>query len=194
MTPSLTLFDVAHFRFCREGGGQQISPGNRSGGSRHRRGGHAATAWRSARVSRPRRLARPPGLPRSSQTPVSEVFVLAKLTPKRRRPIGQAFGLGQRPAPSAGAFRGGVQRTTAQHQKAGSTVELSGEHGGISRVSLDWVEEPNACIECRVDAYPHLGARTRPAPTNGDSTGSAITARAGRRDWNGCRRLRMKAR
>ena len=115
-------FDVAHFRFCREGGGQQIGPGNRSGGSRHRRGGHAANAWRSARVSGPRRLARPPGLPRSSQTPVSEEFVLAKLTPKRRRPIGQAFGRGQetraqrgylggvrRPAPSAGAFQGGVQ-------------------------------------------------------------------------------------
>jgi hypothetical protein len=45
-------------------------------GSRHRRGGNAATAWRSARVSRPRRLARPTGLPRSSQTQVSEVFVL----------------------------------------------------------------------------------------------------------------------
>jgi hypothetical protein len=108
---SLARFDVAHFRSCREGGCQQISPGNRSGGSRHRREGHAATAWRwarvfrprghaahawrSARVSGPRRLARPPGLPRSSQTPVSEVFVLAKLTPKRRRPIGQAFGRGQ---------------------------------------------------------------------------------------------------
>jgi hypothetical protein len=74
-------FDVAHFRFCGEGGGQQISPGNRIGGSRHRRGGHAATARRSARVSRPRRLARPTGLLRSLKPQVSEVFVLAKLTP-----------------------------------------------------------------------------------------------------------------
>jgi hypothetical protein len=48
---------------------------------RHRRGDDGATAWRSARVSRPRRLARPTGLPRSSQSQVSEVFVLAKLTP-----------------------------------------------------------------------------------------------------------------
>jgi len=39
--------------------------------------------------------------------------------------------------------------------KAGSTVEISGEHGGISHVSFDWVEEPNACIDCRVDPYPH---------------------------------------
>jgi hypothetical protein len=53
-TPSLALFDVAHFRSCPEGGGQQISSGNRSGGGRHRRRGHAANARRSARVARPR--------------------------------------------------------------------------------------------------------------------------------------------
>jgi hypothetical protein len=35
---SLARFDVAHFRFCREGRSQKISPGNRSVGSRHRRG------------------------------------------------------------------------------------------------------------------------------------------------------------
>jgi hypothetical protein len=68
--------------------------------------GHAANAWRSARVSGPRRLARPSGLPRSSQTPVSEEFVLAKFTPKRRRPIGQAFGRGQ----ETRAQRGSVGR------------------------------------------------------------------------------------
>ena len=43
----------------------------------------------------------------------------------------------------------GLYRTTA-----GSTVELSGTHGGISRVLFDWLEESNACIECRVDPYP----------------------------------------
>jgi hypothetical protein len=44
-------FDVANFRSCRARDGHQISPGNRSGGGRHRRRGHAATAWRSARVA-----------------------------------------------------------------------------------------------------------------------------------------------
>jgi hypothetical protein len=38
--------------------------------------------------------------------------------------------------------------------KAGSTVELTGMSGGISRVSFDWLEEPNACIECHVDVTP----------------------------------------
>jgi hypothetical protein len=111
-------FEVAHFRFCREGGSQQISPGNRSGGSRHRRRGHAATARRSARVSRPQRLARPTGLPRSSQSQVSEVFVLAKLTPNEGDLSVKHLGGVRRPAPSAGAFQSGVQQTTAQHQKA----------------------------------------------------------------------------
>jgi hypothetical protein len=32
--------------------------------------------------------------------------------------------------------------------KAGSTVEISGKHGGIYRVAFDWVEEKNACIDC----------------------------------------------
>lgn len=39
--------------------------------------------------------------------------------------------------------------------KAGSTVELSGDYGGISHVSFNWFEEQNACIECHVDPYPH---------------------------------------
>ena len=38
--------------------------------------------------------------------------------------------------------------------KAGSFVEISGKHGGISAVEFDWFEEPNACIDCTVDPYP----------------------------------------
>lgn len=37
---------------------------------------------------------------------------------------------------------------------AGSTVELSGRNGGISLVNFDWLEEPNACIDCQADPYP----------------------------------------
>lgn len=35
----------------------------------------------------------------------------------------------------------------------GSLMEISGQHGGISRVEFDWLEE-DACADCRVDAYP----------------------------------------
>lgn len=38
--------------------------------------------------------------------------------------------------------------------EAGSTVKLSGLGGGISRVSFDWLEEPDACCDCSVDPYP----------------------------------------
>ena len=92
-------------------GAEHISPGNRSGGSRHRRGGHAATARRSARVSRPRRLARPTGLPRSSQTQVSEVFVLAELTPNEGDLSVKHLGGVRRPAPSAGSCLGRGQES-----------------------------------------------------------------------------------
>jgi hypothetical protein len=71
---------------------------------------------RSARVSRPRRLARPTGLPRSSQTQVSEVFVLAKLTPNEGDLSVKHLGGVRRPVPSACEFQGGVEQTTAQHQ------------------------------------------------------------------------------
>ena len=37
--------------------------------------------------------------------------------------------------------------------KAGSCVEISGKHFGISNVEFDWFEE-DACIECDVDPYP----------------------------------------
>jgi hypothetical protein len=67
----------------------------------HRRGCHAVTARRSARVSRPRRLARPTGLPRSSQTQVSEVFVLAKLAPNEGDLSVKHLGGVRRPAHSA---------------------------------------------------------------------------------------------
>lgn len=36
----------------------------------------------------------------------------------------------------------------------GSEVRISGEHSGKVVCWFDWVEEPNACIECRVDPYP----------------------------------------
>jgi hypothetical protein len=76
--------------------------------------GHAATACRSARVSGPRRLARPTGLPRSSQTPVSEVFVLAELTPNAADLSVKHLGGVRRPAPSAGSSLGRGQETRAQ--------------------------------------------------------------------------------
>ena len=37
---------------------------------------------------------------------------------------------------------------------AGSSVRISGHHAGISQVSFDWLEEPNACSECSANAYP----------------------------------------
>ncbi len=40
---------------------------------------------------------------------------------------------------------------------AGSTVSISGLHGGRSRVEFDWCEEPNACPDCRVRAYEDDG-------------------------------------
>lgn len=40
--------------------------------------------------------------------------------------------------------------------QAGSTVEISGEHSGISRVEFDWFEEDNACSECEVQLYPEF--------------------------------------
>jgi len=43
----------------------------------------------------------------------------------------------------------GMYRTAA-----GSTVEISGEHGGIATVDFDWFEEPEACYDCVVEAYP----------------------------------------
>ena len=36
--------------------------------------------------------------------------------------------------------------------KRGSTVTISGKHGGISRVDFDWCEE-DACIDCEPRAY-----------------------------------------
>ena len=38
----------------------------------------------------------------------------------------------------------------------GSTMEISGTRGGISRVDFDWLEE-GACLDCRVRAYEHDG-------------------------------------
>lgn len=40
--------------------------------------------------------------------------------------------------------------------KAGSLVVVSGTHSGISTVEFDWLEEPNACIECQANPYPEL--------------------------------------
>ena len=38
---------------------------------------------------------------------------------------------------------------------AGSTVEISGEHSGISRVEFDWLEE-GGCIDCQPHAYSEI--------------------------------------
>ncbi len=44
--------------------------------------------------------------------------------------------------------------------KAGSTMTISGKHGGISDVSFDWVEEDNACVDCQPDPYDEDGYLT----------------------------------
>lgn len=40
----------------------------------------------------------------------------------------------------------------AYETAAGSTMKISGEHGGISRVEFDWLEE-GACPECQMNVY-----------------------------------------
>ena len=35
---------------------------------------------------------------------------------------------------------------------AGSEMQISGAHGGISRVAFDWLEE-GACYDCRPEPY-----------------------------------------
>ena len=35
----------------------------------------------------------------------------------------------------------------------GSTLELSGKHGGISHVVFDWLEE-SGCVDCQAEPYP----------------------------------------
>jgi hypothetical protein len=44
-----------------------------------------------------------------------------------------------------------VGKYTTAH---GSTLEISGKHGGIGTISFDWVEEPGACPDCRPNPYP----------------------------------------
>ena len=39
----------------------------------------------------------------------------------------------------------------------GSTMEISGTHGGISKVEFDWFEEPGACCDCIAQPYPDEG-------------------------------------
>ena len=36
---------------------------------------------------------------------------------------------------------------------AGSTLEISGDHGGIARVAFDWLEE-GGCFDCEAEPYP----------------------------------------
>jgi hypothetical protein len=125
-------------------------------------GCHAATAWRSARVSRPRRLALGAGLPtpptgarRGSPDPAG--LPDRQVSRAHRRPRFQrcscslsllqtketyrssiwagsgdprparvrASGGVRRPAPSVGAYQGGAQQTTAQHQNAQARVDVS---------------------------------------------------------------------
>jgi hypothetical protein len=44
--------------------------------------------------------------------------------------------------------------------EAGSTMTISGKHGGISEVELDWLDEDGACIDCDVIAYDDQGYLT----------------------------------
>jgi hypothetical protein len=37
---------------------------------------------------------------------------------------------------------------------AGSTLKISGKHGGIVEVDFDWLEEPDACLDCSPSPYP----------------------------------------
>ena len=39
----------------------------------------------------------------------------------------------------------------------GSTIEISGKHGGRSVADFDWFEEPDACCDCKVEPYPEDG-------------------------------------
>lgn len=45
----------------------------------------------------------------------------------------------------------------AYRTKAGSTMTVSGAHGGISTVNFDWLEESNACVDCAPEAYDDDG-------------------------------------
>jgi hypothetical protein len=37
---------------------------------------------------------------------------------------------------------------------------ISGKHGGISEVELDWLEEDGACLDCVPNAYDDEGCLT----------------------------------
>jgi len=39
------------------------------------------------------------------------------------------------------------------HTAAGSTLTVSGEHGGTRELEFDWLEEENACIDCVPEPY-----------------------------------------
>lgn len=41
--------------------------------------------------------------------------------------------------------------------KAGSTMVISGKHGGVSEVDFDWFEEEGACLDCKPQAYDDDG-------------------------------------
>ena len=165
-------FGVALFRFRLEGA-EHISPGNRSGGSRHRRGGHAATVRRSARVSRPRRLARPTGLPRSSQTQVSEVFVLAKLTPNEGDlSVKHSGGVGGR---AQREHRRGCHAATARRSARVSRPRRLARPTGLPRSSQTQVSEVFVLAKLTPNegdlSVKHLGGVRRPAPSAGSCLG-----------------------
>ena len=40
---------------------------------------------------------------------------------------------------------------------AGSEMWISGTHGGISKVSFDWLEEASACCDCTPEPYEQDG-------------------------------------
>jgi hypothetical protein len=138
------------------------------GVTRRTRGARRGSRW--ARVSQPRPLARPPGLPHSSQTPVSEVFVLAKLTPKRRRPIGQAFGRGQETRAQRGRVPGWRTTNNCATSKLARRVGVEPSRSWVKEV-LSVAERQPALRQSRSSSVAQrLGfsptGNSRPTPRN----------------------------
>ena len=122
-----------------------------------RRGSRGARAALGAGLpTRP--LARPTGLPRSLQPQVSEMFVLAELTPNEGDLSVKHLGGVRRPAPSAGL--GGVRRpapSAGLRVWAGSGVATVTGFAGESRYG-----------PCTHGPYPNTGDPRRALARSGD--------------------------
>lgn len=49
-------------------------------------------------------------------------------------------------------MRNGLYKT-----EAGSFVKVDGKFGGIHTIDFDWLEEPNACVDCGNICVDHEG-------------------------------------